>query len=98
MMIYIGNIAYTMTADELKELCTPFGNVVSAKIITDRATGKSKGYGFVEFDNEESAQKAIKELNDTQVKGRNIKVNSAFRKTDQPQAAKGKGEEPDTKP
>lgn len=97
MMIYIGNIAYTMTADELKELCSPFGNVVSAKIITDHATGKSKGYGFVEFDNEESAQKAIKELNDTQVKGRNIKVNSAFRKTDQPQASKSKEKDSDTK-
>lgn len=97
MMIYIGNIAYTMTADELKDLCTPFGNVISAKIITDRATGKSKGYGFVEFDNEESAQKAIKELNDTQVKGRNIKVNNAFRKTDQPQAVKGKEDDPDSK-
>ncbi len=88
MMIYIGNIAYSMTADELKELCTPFGNVVSAKIITDRATGKSKGYGFVEFDNEESALKAIKELNDSQVKGRSIKVNSAFRKAEQDQESK----------
>ncbi len=97
MMIYIGNIAYSMTADELKELCMPFGNVVSAKIITDRATGKSKGYGFVEFDNEESALKAIKELNDSQVKGRNIKVNSAFRKADQNQADKGKEEETNPK-
>ncbi|MDI3526702.1 MAG: hypothetical protein PWR03_885 [Tenuifilum sp.] len=88
MMIYIGNIAYSMTAEELKELCMPFGNVVSSKVIIDKATGKSKGYGFVEFDNDESALKAIQELNNTQVKGRNIKVNNAFRKNTQTETPK----------
>lgn len=83
MMIYVGNIAYSMTPEELKEVFAPFGNILEVKIITDRATGRSKGYGFVDFENEEDAKKAIESLNDTQVKGRNIKVNNAFRKSEQ---------------
>ncbi|BDX38770.1 RNA-binding protein [Tenuifilaceae bacterium CYCD] len=82
MMIYVGNISYSMTADELKELFVPFGNVVAVKIIVDKASGKSKGYGFVEMDNDEDGLKAINALNDSPAKGRNIKVNNAFRKND----------------
>ncbi|HPD95693.1 MAG: RNA-binding protein [Bacteroidales bacterium] len=82
MMIYVGNIAYSMTAEELKELFTPFGNVLSVKIIVDKMSGRSKGYGFVEMESDEDGVKAIQSLNDSQVKGRNIKVNNAFRKSD----------------
>lgn len=82
MMIYVGNIAYSMTPDDLKELFAPFGNVLSVKIIADKTSGRSKGYGFVEMEKDEDGQKAISALNDTQVKGRNIKVNNAFRKDD----------------
>ncbi|MGD9977641.1 MAG: RNA recognition motif domain-containing protein [Bacteroidales bacterium] len=82
MMIYVGNIAYSMTADELKELFVAFGNVAAVKIIVDKTSGRSKGYGFVEMESDEDGQKAITALNDTQVKGRNIKVNNAFRKND----------------
>ena len=80
MTIYVGNIAYTMTIEELKELFVVYGNVTNVKIIVDKQTGKSKGYGFVEMEDDEGAEKAIHAINDTQVNGRNIKVNNAHRK------------------
>lgn len=80
MNIYIGNISYNMTPEEIKEVFLPFGNVLSVKIITDKQTGKSKGYAFVEMENDAEAEKAIRELNETEIKGRNVKVNSAHRK------------------
>lgn len=81
-MIYIGNISYSMTADELKALFVPYGNVTVVKIIVDKTSGKSKGYGFVEMEKDEDGAKAIAALNDSHVKGRSLKVNNAFRKTD----------------
>jgi RNA recognition motif-containing protein len=81
MTIYVGNIAYTMTIEDLKELFITYGNVTGVKIIVDKQSGKSKGYGFVEMERDEEAENAIKALNDTQVKGRNIKVNNAHRKS-----------------
>ena len=81
MTIYVGNIAYTMTVDDLKELFAVYGNVTGVKIIVDKQSGKSKGYGFVEMERDEDGDNAIRALNDTQVKGRNIKVNNAHRKT-----------------
>ncbi|RPH33785.1 MAG: RNA-binding protein [Bacteroidales bacterium] len=80
MTIYVGNIAYTMTIEDLKELFIAYGNVTNVKIIVDKQTGKSKGYGFVEMERDEEAENAIRALNDTQVNGRNIKVNNAHRK------------------
>ena len=53
MTIYVGNIAYTMTIEELKELFVVYGNVTNVKIIVDKQTGKSKGYGFVEMEHDE---------------------------------------------
>ena len=69
-----------MTSEEIKEVFLPFGNVLSVKIITDKQTKRSKGYAFVEMENDEEAQAAIKALNESEIKGRNIKVNSAHRK------------------
>lgn len=80
MNIYIGNISYSMTPEEIKEVFLPFGNVLSVKIITDKQSGRSKGYAFVEMENDADAENAIKGLNETEVKGRNVKVNSAHRK------------------
>jgi RNA recognition motif-containing protein len=80
MNIYIGNIAYNMTPEEIKELFLTYGNVTSVRIITDKRSGRSKGYAFVEMDNDKDAENAIQALNELQVKGRNIKVNSAHRK------------------
>ncbi|MFP4555584.1 MAG: RNA recognition motif domain-containing protein [Bacteroidales bacterium] len=82
MNIYIGNIPYSMSPDDIKEVFLPYGNVLNVRIITDKQSGRSKGYAFVEMENEEDAQNAIKALNETEVKGRNVKVNTAHRKTE----------------
>ncbi|MDY0349392.1 MAG: RNA-binding protein [Tenuifilaceae bacterium] len=82
MNIYIGNISYRMTDEEIKNVFAPYGNVLSVKIIVDKQTGRSKGYAFVEMENEEDGQNAIKALNETEISGRNVKVNIAHKNTD----------------
>jgi len=77
LQIYVGNLAFSMTEDSIKELFEKFGEVVSVKIIKDRDTERSKGFGFVEMENKEEGEAAIAKLNDTEVEGRNIKVNVA---------------------
>jgi RNA recognition motif-containing protein len=70
-----------MTDDSLQQVFSPFGEVASAKIIKDRDSGRSKGFGFVEMVNESEAQAAIEKLNGSEVDGRNIKVNVAKPRT-----------------
>ena len=77
MNIYVGNIAWSMTEDELNALFSEFGSVSSAKIITDKYSGRSKGFGFVEMDNDAEAEAAIEALNDSDQNGRNLRVNQA---------------------
>lgn len=77
MNIYVGNLSYQMTEEELEETFSTFGTVKSAKIIFDRETNRSKGFGFVEMDSDEAATKAIEELNNKEVGGRNLRVNEA---------------------
>jgi RNA recognition motif-containing protein len=75
--IYVGNIAYTMTEDTLRELFEKHGEVTSVKIIKDRVTGRSRGFGFIEMSNKEEADEAISGLDGTDVEGRKIRVNVA---------------------
>ncbi len=75
--LYVGGLPYSTTEQQLQELFTPHGSVTSAKIITDRYTGQSRGFGFVEMATSEEAQKAITALNGTQMDGRTITVNEA---------------------
>lgn len=77
MNIYVGNLAYSVSDDDLKNAFEEFGDVQSAKIITDRQTGRSKGFGFVEMENDDEAQKAIDALDSTEMDGRTVKVNKA---------------------
>ncbi|MDR1226454.1 MAG: RNA-binding protein [Prevotellaceae bacterium] len=77
MTIYVGNISYTMKEEEMKNTFSEFGDVVSAKIIIDKQTGRSKGYGFVEMNNDSEANAAIEALNDKEVAGRKMRVNAA---------------------
>ena len=77
MNIYVGNLSYQTTEDELRDLFAEFGDVVSAKLIEDKFTGQSKGFGFVEMSNNSEAQKAMDELNGRDVNGRSITVNQA---------------------
>lgn len=84
MKIYVGNLSYRMTADELKTLFSQFGQVDKVDIIIDRDTGQSKGFGFIEMPVNEEAEKAIADLHGTEVAGRTITVNQAKPKTDAP--------------
>lgn len=81
MEIYVGNLSYKISDQELKEVFEKFGEVTSAKVIIDRKTGRSKGFGFVEMNNEDQAQAAIDELDGSEIKGRTAKVNKARPKT-----------------
>jgi len=75
--LYVGNLAYSVTSDELEEAFSQAGQVISATVVSDKLSGQSKGFGFVEMGTAEEAAKAIGILNDTPLKGRNIKVNEA---------------------
>ena len=82
MNIYVGSLHFKMNEAELKEIFEEYGEVTSAKIIIDKYSGKSKGFGFVEMPNEAEAKKAIEELNGSEVGGRNIIVNESIERTD----------------
>jgi len=75
--IYCGNLSYQLTEEQLREAFAAFGEVASAKIIIDRATGQSKGFGFVEMPSKEEAEEAIRQLDGTPLNGRNVRVNEA---------------------
>lgn len=77
MNIYIGNLSYSITDENIKEMFAKFGEVESAKIIMDRYTNRSKGFGFIEMPDNSEADQAIKALNGKYIEGRNIKVNQA---------------------
>lgn len=77
MNIYVRNLNFSLTEDELKQVFTQFGAVDSVKIIKDKFTGRAKGFGFVEMPNESEALSAIEKLNGTDVKGRNMFVDKA---------------------
>jgi cold-inducible RNA-binding protein len=76
MNIYVGNLPFSTTDDELKEIFTEYGQVLSAKIIMDRETGRSKGFGFVEM-SDSNAEKAISELDEAELNGKKLTVNEA---------------------
>jgi len=82
MNIYVGNLHYDVTEDDLRSLFEQYGQVDSAKIIIDKLTGKSKGFGFIEMPDDADGQKAIDELNGAELKGRNLKVNLAREKSE----------------
>lgn len=75
--IYVGNLPFKVDDNELKEMFSKFGEITEARVITDRYSRRSKGFGFVTFANDEDAQKAIEEMNGKEVQGRELKVNEA---------------------
>ena len=79
--VFVGNLSFQLSDFELEDLFKGYGKVVSAKVIVDRRTGRSRGYGFVEMDTENTAQQAIDALNGTEVKGRPINVSFAKEQT-----------------
>ena len=77
MNIYVGNLSWQMTDEDLTALFTQFGTVTSGKILKDKMNGRSKGFGFVEMEDEEAAKAAIAGLNETEVQGRKLIVNES---------------------
>lgn len=84
MNIYVGNLSYNLTEQELRDIFSEYGEVSSVNIITDKYTGQSKGFGFIEMPNRGEAEQAIGALNETSVGGRNIKVNEARPREERP--------------
>ena len=84
MNIYVGNLPYGVSEADLMEAFSQYGKVSSVTIITDKFSGQSKGFGFVEMPNNSEADSAIKALNEKPFKGRNIKVNQAKPKAERP--------------
>jgi len=77
MRIYVGNLSYETTEDSLRRAFEPYGAVDSATVVTDRGTGRSRGFGFVEMGNDEEAKNAINSLNGTELEGRTLTVNES---------------------
>jgi len=75
--LYVGNLPFSATEDALRELFEKHGNTASVRIITDRETGRSRGFGFVEFEEDSAAQKALQALDGTDMEGRSLRVNEA---------------------
>jgi len=91
MNIYVGNISQDVTENELKEAFEAFGQVDTIKILKDNDTGRSKGFGFVEMPDNTAAQAAINGLNDKELKGKTLKVNTARPKTENSRSGGGYG-------
>lgn len=89
--IFVGNFAFTVTEDELRQMFERFGKVDSAAVVTDRDTGRARGFGFVEMSNDAEAEKAIAALNGTDSGGRALNVSEARPKTDRGNSRGGGG-------
>jgi len=77
MKLYVGNLPFSIDSEKLKELFSSYGDIEEATVISNKFSGRSKGFGFVTFTKDEDAKKAIKEMNDKDVEGRKLKVNEA---------------------
>ena len=75
--VYVGNLPWSIDSNGLKKLFESFGEITEATVIADRFSKRSKGFGFVTFENDEDAQKAISEMNEKEIEGRALKVNEA---------------------
>jgi cold-inducible RNA-binding protein len=89
--IFVGNFAYSMTEGELRSMFEPFGAIESVSLVTDRDTGRVRGFGFVEMPNNDEAEKAIAALNGKDVGGRTLNVNEARPKTERSNSRGGGG-------
>lgn len=90
MNIYVGNLPWNTTEESLRSIFEAYGEVSSAKVITDRETGRSRGFGFVEMPDNDAAQSAIDALNDKDFEGRNLRVNEARPRDDRPRGPRAR--------
>jgi cold-inducible RNA-binding protein len=86
--VFVGGLPFTTTDDELREVFAAHGKVATANVVRDRESGRSKGFGFVEFENEEEGKAAEKALNGSELGGRTISVAEARPKEDRPQQSR----------
>ena len=91
MNIYVSNLSFNVQDEDLKDFFAPYGEVVSSKVINDRETGNSRGFGFVEMSDETASKKAIAELDGATVEGRSIKVMEAKPKENKPNRSNSGG-------
>jgi len=89
--IYVGNMSYTTTKEQIQELFAQYGQVTSVALITDRDTGRAKGFGFVEMATDDAAAQAIAALDGKEYDGRKLKVNEARPKSDEGRGGGGRG-------
>jgi len=87
--LYVGNLSYETTEESLKELFSEVGPVASVSLITDRHTGRSKGFAFIEMESDEAAKAAIEKLNETEVDGRKLNVSEARPRVERPAGGRG---------
>lgn len=87
--LYVGNLPYNVSSSDLEQMFEPFGNVESAQVITDRDTGRSKGFGFVEMSTSEEAQAAIDGLSGKEINGRALTVNEARPREERSRGGRG---------
>jgi RNA recognition motif-containing protein len=91
MNIYVGNLSYNTTEQDLREAFGRFGEVTSAAVIKDRETGRSKGFGFVEMSSDDEANEAMEAMNGADLMGRQLRVNEARPQSERPQRSGGGG-------
>jgi|TARA_Y100000310_G_scaffold339052_1_gene430534 RNA recognition motif-containing protein len=84
MKVYVGNLPFSVDQEALKTLFADYGEMEEVTVISDKFSGRSKGFGFITFKDEESAKKAISEMNDKEIEGRKLKVNEAKPMEDRP--------------
>lgn len=89
--IFVGNLPFKLTDLDLKDLFSEYGEVTTAKVIVDRRTGRSRGYGFVEMGTEDNASQAIQKLNGTEINGRPINVSLAKERSENERSSSGSG-------
>jgi len=82
--LFVGGLPYSVTSSQLEEMFSKFGSIVSCDVIIDRESGRSKGFGFIEMENDKEADEAIEKLNDTELEGRKIAVNVARPREERP--------------
>ena len=90
--LYVGNLSYSVSEEKLQELFSRHGSVASARVITDKFSGRSKGFGFIEMASDEEAERATAALNGTEFEGRSIVVSEA--RPQEPRSPRGGGREP----
>ena len=89
--LYVGNLAFTVTDDELMQAFTSFGTVASARVVMDRMTGRSKGFGFVEIEDDAMADEAVNKMNGQTIGGRPVRVSEAKPQEDKPRGPRREG-------